>query len=87
LGTLVKATLHLDRELFRQTKEYALEQDKTLRQIIEESLESFLKQKGMFKKTSSKHFFRWAEALSKKKGFSHLKETDLVRLVRKSRGL
>jgi hypothetical protein len=87
METLLKTTLRLDRELLRQTKKYALEQDKSLGQIIEESLGLFLKQKGVSEKSSSKNFFRWAEALSKKKGFSHLKEADVVRLVRESRSL
>jgi hypothetical protein len=87
METVQKTTLRLDRELLRQTKKFALEQDKTLGQVIEESLGLFLKQKGMTAKTSSKHLYRWAEALSKKKGFSHLQEADVVRLVRESRSL
>jgi hypothetical protein len=87
METLLKTTLRLDKELLRQAKKYALEQDKSLGQIIEESLGLYLKQKGVSEKTSSKHFYQWAEALSKKKGFSHLKEADVVRLVRESRSL
>ncbi len=87
MGSALKTTLRLDKELLRRTKKYALEQEKTLGQIIEESLGLFLKQKGVSEKTSFKHFNQWAEALSKKKGFSHLKEADVVRLVRESRSL
>jgi DNA-binding phage protein len=32
-----------------------------------------------------KHFYQWAEDISKKKGFSELKEKDVVRLVKKAR--
>lgn len=87
MDSSLKTTLRLDRELLQQTKKYALEQDKSLGQVVEESLGLFLKQKGVSEKTSSKHLYRWAEALSKKKHFSHLKETDVVRLVRESRSL
>ena len=83
----MKTTLRLDKELMRQTKKYAMEQEKTLGQVIEESLGLYLKQKGVSEITSSKHFYQWAESLSKKKGFSHLKEADVVRLVRESRSL
>jgi hypothetical protein len=87
MESLLKTTLRLDKELLRQTKKFALEKDKTLGQVIEESLGLFLKNQGVSAKTSSKHFYRWAESLSKKKGFSHLKEADVVRLVRESRSL
>jgi hypothetical protein len=87
METAAKTTLRLDKELLRMAKKYALEQDETLGQVIEESLGLFLKQKGLSEKTNSKNFYRWAEALSKKRGFSHLKEADVVRLVRESRSL
>ncbi len=87
MESYLKTTLRLDRELLRQAKKYSREQDKTLGQVIEESLGSFLKQKGVSEKNSSKNFYRWAETLSKKKGFSHLKEADVIRLVRESRSL
>lgn len=86
MTTALKTTLRLDGELLRQTKKYAVEQDKSLGEVIEESLELLLKQKGLVTKPSSKNFYRWAETLAKKKGFSHLKEADVVRLVRESRG-
>jgi len=86
MTTSLKTTLRLDGELLRQTKKYAVEQDKSLGAVIEESLELLLKQKGLVTKPSSKNFYQWAEALAKKKGFSHLKEADVVRLVRESRG-
>lgn len=82
----MKTTLRLDKELLRQTKKYAVEQDKTIGEVIEQSLELFLRQKGIMNKPSSANFYRWAEALAKKKGFSHLKEADVVKLVRESRG-
>ena len=83
---LMKTTLRLDRELLRQTKKFAVEQDKTLGEVIEQSLELLLRQKGVMNKPSSSHFYRWAEALAKQKVFSHLKEADVVKLVRESRG-
>lgn len=36
-------------------------------------------------KIKFKQIYNWAEAISKKKGFSRLAEADLVRLVRESR--
>lgn len=86
MNTSLKTTLRLDGELLRQTKKYAIEQDKSLGEVIEQSLELLLKQKGVVSKPSARNFYRWAEALSKKKGFSHLKEGDVVRLIRESRG-
>jgi hypothetical protein len=82
----LKTTLRLDGELLRQTKKYAFERDQSLGEVVEQSLQLFLKQKGVVAKPGAGSFYRWAETLAKKKGFSHLKEADVVRLVRESRG-
>ncbi len=83
--TSMKTTLRLDPELLKMTKRIALQEDKTIGGVIEESLELYLKNKGVVSKPSSKNLYQWAETLAKKKGFAHLKEADIVRLVKESR--
>jgi hypothetical protein len=52
-------------------------------------LEKFAREARAAYKTgkTTAHLYKWAEALFKKKVFSHLKEADVVRLVRESRSL
>ncbi len=85
MNASLKTTLRLDGELLRRAKKYAIERDESLGEVIEQSLQLFLKQKGVMARPGDSHFYRWAETLAKKKGFSHLKEADVVRLVRESR--
>ena len=85
MPSTLKTTLRIDPDLMRLTKRVALEEDKTIGQVIEESLELYLKQKGVVSKPSSKNIYQWAETLAHKNNFAHLKEADIVRLIKESR--
>ena len=81
----VKTTVRLDGDLVKTAKRYAVDVERTMGEIIEEALVDFLKKKGARSTAQSTPFYAWAERLSRRKGFAHLKEGDIVRLVRECR--
>lgn len=84
MSNAVKTTVRLDGALVKSVKRYAVDVDRTMGEIMEEALAEFLKKKGASNGRSTP-FYAWAERLSRRKGFSRMKEGDIVRLVRECR--
>lgn len=84
MSNSVKTTVRMDGALVKSVKRYAVEAERTMGEVMEEALAEFLKKKGAAVSRSTP-FYAWAERLSRRKGFSRLKEGDIVRLVRECR--